>query len=63
LGALRDGFTFEGRVGVRPSPADVLRAYLEGSVVVGACGVSGCEGLDLGVWSSGFCSVCGVFGG
>jgi hypothetical protein len=63
LGALREGFSFEGRSGVRPSSADVLREYLGGGRVVGACGVSGCVGLDSGVWSNGFCGVCGVFGG
>lgn len=63
LSVLRDGFTFESRSGVRPSSADVLRAYLGGSEVAGACGRAGCEGLDGSVWSNGFCSVCGVFGG
>jgi hypothetical protein len=63
LNALRDGFTVGARSGVRPSSADVLRAYFEGSRVVGVCGVGGCLGLDSGVWSNGFCSVCGLFGG
>lgn len=63
LGALRDGFSVGVRSGVRPQPVDVLREYLGGGRVVGVCGRAGCEGLDGSVWVSGFCGVCGLFGG